>query len=113
MSKRDWKILFEDMLESIDKIFGYAEGFQFDDFSTNSLVIDAVVRNIEIIGEVSKNVPNELKLKTNEIPWHKLAGIRNRIVHEYFGVDVSIIWFIIEKELPLLKQQLSKVLMEN
>ncbi|UCH93595.1 MAG: DUF86 domain-containing protein [Candidatus Aminicenantes bacterium] len=104
MSNRDWKILFEDILESIEKIERYTEGLEFDDFSTDSMIIDAVVRNIEIIGEASKNVPIQIKEKLTEVPWTKLAGIRNRIVHEYFGVDINIIWFIVTNELSQLKQ---------
>lgn len=68
------------------------------------MIIDAVVRNIEIIGEASKNVPTHIKEKLTEVPWTKLAGIRNRIVHEYFGVDINIIWFIVTNELSQLKQ---------
>ncbi|MGE5352920.1 MAG: DUF86 domain-containing protein [Ignavibacteriales bacterium] len=113
MSKRDWKILFEDILDSIDKIFAYTKDFEFEDFISSSLVVDAVVRNIEIIGEASKNVPEEVKLAASEIPWNKMAGIRNRIVHEYFGVDKSIIWFIVRNELPSLKLQIQNYLSDN
>jgi uncharacterized protein with HEPN domain len=104
MSNRDWKILFEDILESIEKIERYTNGLEFDDFSMDSMIIDAVVRNIEIVGEASKNVPTQIKEKLTEVPWTKLAGIRNRIVHEYFGVDINIIWFIVTNELSQLKQ---------
>jgi uncharacterized protein with HEPN domain len=72
------------------------------------MVVDAVVRNLEIIGEAAKNVPAEVQNKLQNVPWKKLTGIRNRIVHEYFGVDLNIIWFIIENELSQLKQTLSK-----
>ena len=74
------------------------------------MVIDAVTRNIEIIGEASKNVPDEIKEKYTQIPWRKMAGIRNRIVYEYFGVDISIIWFIISNELAPLKKEIHAVL---
>ena len=104
MSKRNWKILFADILESIEKIAQYTEGITFDDFIRDSKTIDAVVRNIEIIGEASINVPNEIKQTNPDIPWKKLSGIRNRIVHEYFGVDVNIIWFILNNELSQLKE---------
>jgi len=79
------------MLECIDKIENYTKGFDFEDFAATPMVIDAVVRNIEIIGEASKNVPDEIKEKYQQLPWREMAGIRNRIVHEYFGVDISII----------------------
>lgn len=110
MSKRDWKILLEDILESIDKIEQYTQGLKFDDFVISSMVVDAVVRNIEIIGEASKNVPADIKQKNKQIPWRKIAGMRNRIVHEYFGVDVRIIWFIVENELTSLKTEIIKIL---
>lgn len=108
MSKRDWKVLFEDILESAEKIEQYTDGISFDDFAMNSMIMDAVIRNIEIIGEASKNVPDTVKEKHPGIPWNKLGGIRNRIVHEYFGVDINIIWFIVSNELSQLKQWLKE-----
>jgi uncharacterized protein with HEPN domain len=108
MSKRDWKILLEYILEAVDKIENYTKNLTRDDFIKNSMVVDAVVRNFEIIGEASKNVPAEVQKKLHHIPWKKLCGIRNRIVHEYFGVDLNIIWFIIENELFQLKQTVLK-----
>ena len=111
MSKRDWKILFDDILESIDKINLYTKDIDFEKFISNSMIIDAVVRNIEIIGEASSKIPEEIKNNFSEIPWIKLKGIRNRIVHDYFGVDVNIIWEIIKKDLTELKKQIEHALM--
>ena len=108
MSKRDWKILFEDIIESISKIEDYTRDLTFEDFSQSPLIIDAVVRNIEIIGEASKNIPPETQNNFQDVPWQKIKGIRNRIVHEYFSVDVSIIWFIVQNELEPLKNTLTK-----
>lgn len=113
MSKRDWKILFEDIIESIKKIEDYTKDISFQDFAQSPLIIDAVVRNIEIIGEASKNIPQEVQNKFKDIPWQKIKGIRNRIVHEYFAVDISIIWFITQNELGPLKEILAKHLTEN
>lgn len=103
MSKRDWKILFEDILDSIAKIESYTNNLTFEIFENNFLVVDAVVRNIEIIGEASKNISPEMQRQFTEIPWQELRGIRNRIVHDYFDVDRSIIWFIVKNELSPLK----------
>ncbi|HMN18926.1 MAG TPA: DUF86 domain-containing protein [Ignavibacteriaceae bacterium] len=108
MSNRDWKFLFEDIIESINKIQNYTKDLSFEDFAQSPLIIDAVVRNIEIIGEASKNVPVEIQNKFKDIPWQKIKGIRNRIVHEYFAVDISIIWFIVTNELQSLKDNLTK-----
>ncbi|MFZ1518981.1 MAG: DUF86 domain-containing protein [Ignavibacteriaceae bacterium] len=106
MSKRDWKILFEDIIESINKIEEYTTDLSYDDFEENNLITDAVVRNIEIIGEASKNIPSEVKNQFPDIPWQKLRGIRNRIVHDYFDIDRTIIWYIISNELSPLKKSL-------
>ena len=110
MSKREWKILFEDILESINKIENYTKEIEFEKFISNSMLIDAVVRNIEIIGEASTKIPEEIKIKYAEMPWIQLKGIRNRIVHDYFGVDVNIIWEIIQKDIYELKQKVETVL---
>lgn len=106
MSKREWKLLFEDIIDCINKIEEYIANLTFDDFEDNNLVTDAVVRNIEIIGEASKNIPVEILQSFSDIPWQKLRGIRNRIVYDYFDVDRKIIWFIITKELSTLKNAL-------
>lgn len=113
MSKRNWKILFEDIIESINKIEAYTRELTFEDFAQSSIVIDAVVRNMEIIGEASKNIPEEIQNKFHDIPWQKIKGIRNRIVHEYFSVDITIIWFIVQNELSLIKSSLQNHLEEN
>jgi uncharacterized protein with HEPN domain len=106
MSKRDWKILFEDIIDSIKKIEEYTADLSSNDFEENNLITDAVVRNIEIIGEASKNIPNEIQNLFKDIPWQKLRGIRNRIVHDYFDVDRTIIWHIVTNELSPLKSTL-------
>ncbi len=113
MSKRDWTLLFEDMLESISRIESYTKGLSFDHFIGNQMVVDAVVRNIEIIGEASKNVPEDIRAACKDVPWNKLNGIRNRVVHAYFGVDASIIWFIVENELMSLKKSIERMLADQ
>jgi len=110
MSKRDSSILLEDILDCINKIEEYTKDLSFEEFEENHLVIDAVVRNIEIIGEASKNVPIEIRNKLPDIPWQKLRGIRNRIVHDYFDVDRTIIWHIVSNELSILKKSLQQYL---
>ncbi len=110
MSKRDSKIVLEDIQESIEKIETYTLNFDFDSFVQNGMVIDAVVRNLEIIGEAANQIPDEIKVKFQNIPWRKIIGLRNRIIHEYFGVDISIIWYIIKNELPTLKTSIEKII---
>lgn len=110
MSKKDWKILVNDILSAIQKIEKYTDKLTYEDFITNDLVKDAAVRNIEIIGEASNRIPDDFKAQHDGIPWNQLRGIRNRIVHDYFGVDHDIIWEIISKELKVLKADLTRIL---
>lgn len=110
MSKRDSRVIFEEMLSCIVKIERYTEGLMEIEFIGDSLRFDATVRNLEIIGEAANNIPEEVKLQFPEIPWSQLRGLRNRIIHEYFGVDPSIIWFIIHNELAPVKREIQRAL---
>jgi len=106
MSKRDSRLLVADMLESIARIRRYVAGMDFDAFLEDERTCDAVVRNVEIIGEASKQVPEEFKQAHPELPWQQMAGMRNRIVHDYTGVDLAIVWEVAQKALPVLQSQL-------
>ena len=110
MSKRDWKLFIEDILECIGKIEKYIEDMEFGDFESDSKTIDAVVRNLEVIGEASRNIPENMKAKYPDVYWKGVVGLRNRIIHEYFGVDVKIVWHIIKEEVPTLRKQIDEVL---
>lgn len=110
MSKRDWKLFIEDILESIGLIQQYVEPLNCEQFSQDRKTIDAVIRNFEIIGEASKFIPVEIKQSHPEIDWQAIVGLRNRIAHEYFGISPTIIWQIIKEELPTLKHQIGKIL---
>jgi len=110
MSKRDWKLLLEDIRDSIQRVENYIGDLTREEFKTNQMVIDAVVRNLEIIGEASRIMPEEGTRKLSTLPWNNMVGLRNRIIHEYFGVDLDIIWYIVKNELPSVKSQLDAVL---
>lgn len=101
MSKREVKLLLEDILESLNKISRYTDGISFDAFCNDDKTVDAVIRNFEIIGEAANRIPEEIKIDNPEIPWRSLTGLRNRIIHEYFGVDLEIIWDIIENDIEI------------
>lgn len=96
MFRRDWKLYIEDILESINLIEEYTKNYTFDDFVKDRKTIDAVLRNLEIIGEASKYIPSEIKNKNKDIDWIGIQGLRNRITHEYFGLSYQIIWVIIK-----------------
>lgn len=105
MSKRQLKLYVEDINASIDNIQNFTKDLTYIKFKRNKLVIDAVIRNLEIIGEAAKNIPKDVKDKHLEIAWHKISSMRNRIIHEYFNVDLEIVWETIHKDLPTLKDQ--------
>ena len=109
MSKREWKLFVEDILESIELIEEYVKDMVFDDFKEDRKTIDAIVRNFEIIGEASKYIPENVKDKFQNVDWKGMVGLRNRIAHEYFGISLAIVWDIIKLELPVLKEQMKNI----
>ena len=109
MSKMPIEILLNDILQSIDRIMEYTSGMSLEDFSKDQKSIDAVARNLEIMGEAANRLPDEFKEIHSEIEWFKIIGLRHRIVHEYFGVDLEIIWRILQKDLPELRQSVSRI----
>jgi uncharacterized protein with HEPN domain len=107
MSKREWKLFIEDIIESVELIEKYTSGMNFTDFKSDRKTIDAVVRNFEIIiGEALTNIPNDIKNKYSNVDWKGVIGLRNRIAHEYFGISISVIWTIIKNELPSFKKEI-------
>lgn len=99
-----------DILEAIQNIQQYTENLSFEDIRKSKMVRDAVIRNLEIIGEAVKNIPDEIKSKYPEIAWRKVAGLRDRLIHRYFEVDFEILWDVITAELPDLKNKISAIL---
>lgn len=112
MSDRPVLILLYDILESAEKIENYITGINFQTFSENSMIRDAVERNIEIIGEAVGKLPEEFKNSNNNIQWHKPVGMRNRLIHGYFAVDIPMLWNTITKILPDFKTEIG-LLIEN
>lgn len=100
MSTRTPVIFLEDILEAITKIERYTKGITWEAFEQDELIIDAVLRNIEVIGEATANIPQSVRVKYDEIPWKRMVGLRNIIIHAYFHVDLMIIWQIIRVNLP-------------
>ena len=112
MSKRDAILLLEDMLESAQKIKRYTKDLDFDAFISDDKTIDAVVRNFEIIGEAANRLDSNIREKFPEMEWNRIRGFRNRIVHEYFGIDYEIVWSIIESYLDELIAWLETIIKE-
>jgi len=110
MSKRTSGLLLEDILDSCHKILEYTEGITFEEFESDSKTVDAVIRNFEIIGEAAKLLPDDIKEKYTEVEWHRIRGFRNRIIHDYFGVDLQIIWKITHEQIPGLISGITHIL---
>lgn len=98
--ERDFLFFIEDIIDSIEKIERYTHELDFNGFESNEMIVDAVIRNLEIIGEASNKVPENIRDKYTEIPWNEMYRMRNRAIHEYFGIDYEIIWSIIKEYLP-------------
>ncbi len=113
MSERDTILLLEDMLEAVVKIQNYTEGLSYNDFLNDDKTIDATIRNFEVIGEAANRIDPDFKLQHPEIEWRRLRGFRNRIVHDYFGIDYEIVWSIIESDLEELRLNLWEIIHEN
>jgi uncharacterized protein with HEPN domain len=109
MSKRDPTLLLEDVAISIEKIERYIYGLTMDNFKADEKTVDAVVRNLEIIGEAVRQIPSEFKEKHSNVSWNQIAGLRNRIVHDYFGLDLEMIWHIVTSDLPELKKKIGEI----
>lgn len=107
---RTYILYLEDMLHSMERIDEYLGNLDFKGFKKNNMVVDAIIRNFEIIGEASKNIPKNVQDKYPDIPWKKMYGLRNLIAHEYFGIDHGMIWEIAKNNLPQNKRDLQIVL---
>ena len=107
---RTYKMYLDDVLLSINRISEYTEGYTFLDFKKDYKTVDAVIRNFEIIGEAAKNLSSEIKEQYANVPWSEMYLLRNKVSHEYFGVDYEIIWDIAINYLPENKSQIEAIL---
>ena len=101
--ERSFKLYLDDILFAMNRIQEYIKELNFSEFKKDYKTVDAVIRNFEIIGEASKNLPEKIKEKYADIPWNEMYRLRNRVSHEYFGVDYEIIWDVATNNLPLTK----------
>jgi len=110
MPPRRWDIRIRDILSAIAKIEEYTKDFDYDSFKSDTKTIDAVIRNLEIIGEAARHVPEDITEKYSDVPWRDMGDMRNLLSHEYFGVNVKLVWNTVKKDLPALIAPLETLL---
>lgn len=110
MSKRQPKLYLEDILNSISNIEDYTKGLSYKDFCVDRKTIDAVVRNLEIIGEAARNIGQGFSEQHSELPWSQMVSMRNKVIHEYIAVDLEILWKTINEDIPKLKKQIERII---
>jgi uncharacterized protein with HEPN domain len=109
---RDYRAYLEDILEAADAAREFVAGMGKDELAKDRRTRDAVVRNLEIIGEAAKKLPAQMKRDHPEVEWKKIAGLRDILVHDYFGIDMDIVWDIVQNKLPVLVEQVQRILDE-
>ena len=110
MSSRGVNLYLVDILEAVEKIGRYTSGMSFQDFAKDGKTLDAVVRNLAIIGEAAARISEDFRIVSPKMPWLEIVGMRNKIVHEYFGVDAEILWKTITEDLSGLEEQVRSLL---
>lgn len=108
--RRDPRLYLDDILDAIKKIDEYRKCLTFQDFSKDPKTVDAVVRNFEIIGEAAKHIPSEVRQKHAQIPWKQMTGTRDKLIHEYFGVNLQVLWKAMNEDIPALRPKIEEML---
>ncbi len=108
--KRDFRDYFHDILSAIDETEEFIGGMSFEEFTQDRKTINAVIRSLEVLGEATKNISQELRDKSPDIPWKYMAGMRDKLIHGYFGVDLRIVWTVVKEELPPVRPQIIECL---
>ncbi len=110
---RNYNLYLQDIVEAADRVASYVESMTRSEFETDQMRIDAVIRNLGIIGEAVKKIPDSIREKYPSVPWHNIAGLRNRVIHVYFNVNMDVVWDALQTKLPPLKTQIQRILKER
>jgi uncharacterized protein with HEPN domain len=107
---RDYTDYITDILNSIDEINEFTADMDYEIFSLDKKTINAVIRSLEVMGEAAVKIPQDIRERFAEIPWKRMAGMRNKLIHEYFGVDIELVWEVCKNEVPPLRPLLERML---
>ena len=110
---RDYRLFLDDIQDSCAKILRYTRGLTFEQFVSDDKTFDAVVRNLAIVGEAVKQIPEPVRIRYPEVDWRKIGGLRDILVHEYFGIDEDILWDIVQNQVPALVALAARILAEE
>ena len=110
---RNYEIYLEDVLEAINRIQAYMEGITRTEFESDLMRFDAIIRNLEVIGEAVKQVPESLRKEYPSVEWRKIAGLRDILIHRYFDVNIEIVWEIVQSDTPVLKTKIEQMIKEK
>ena len=113
MPGREWRMRIQDILDTARKVIAHTSGLDFETFTRDEWSVDAVLRNLTVIGEAAGHIPDEICQRHPEVPWRNMRDLRNLVVHEYFGVDLTIVWTTIREDLPALLSPLESLLQEE
>ncbi|MEQ6377466.1 DUF86 domain-containing protein [Bacillaceae bacterium S4-13-56] len=108
--QREPNVFLEDIYNASSKIQTYTNGLSYDEFIDNEMVADAVIKNILVIGEAVKNIPDEIRKNNPQIEWRKMAGMRDMVIHGYFSINYRMVWDVVQNKIPVLKQEIRKLL---
>ncbi|MFW9881746.1 MAG: DUF86 domain-containing protein [Candidatus Thorarchaeota archaeon] len=110
---KDYKIYLQHILDEISYLQQDSNGLKFNDFMKNETLKRSFVRSIEVIGEAVKNLPDDIRQKNNSIPWKNIAGMRDKLIHHYFGIDYKMVWDVVLNKIPELKNAVEKMLTDK
>lgn len=111
--RRDYRVCLDDILEASVKIRTYSTGLTFEEFRSDPRTVDAVIRNLTVIGEAARSLPENVREKYPHVAWQDTVGLRNVLVHRYFGIDLEVIWRVIQTDVGLLEGQVREILAQE
>ncbi|MDK2789515.1 MAG: hypothetical protein PWP15_22 [Methanothermococcus sp.] len=112
MSERNIKAFLYDIIDHMEKAEKFVKGMEFEEFVKHEITIFATIRALEVIGEATKNIPDEIRVKYSDIPWRGMAGMRDKLIHFYFGIDYELVWKVVKNDIPQTRPKIEKILKE-